>query len=130
MVITGKDAATYAAQLTEGTKELLKRYPTMRLDVYPTHRTVQVPQRVLDNTLKNATAAHTAEGGLAVDGALAGYPFPIPKTGYEVMWNHLRYIDARTIERLHPREFRQKRGVRVIAQAVHAQCRTAAAGEI
>ena len=32
--------ATHADKLTEGTKELLKRYPTMRVDVYPTHRTV------------------------------------------------------------------------------------------
>ena len=26
---------------------------------------------------------------LGVEGAVAGYPFPIPKTGQEVMWNHL-----------------------------------------
>ncbi len=54
LVITGKDMAAQADKLTEGTKELLKRYPTMRVDVYPTHRTVAVPQRVLDNTAKNA----------------------------------------------------------------------------
>ena len=54
LVITGKDMAAQADKLTEGTKELLKRYPTMRVDVYPTHRTVAVPQRVLDNTPKNA----------------------------------------------------------------------------
>jgi Protein of unknown function (DUF1329) len=89
LVITGKDAAAHADKLTEGTKELLKRYPTMRLDVYPTHRTVSVPQRVLDNTLKNATGAKAAEGGLALENVLPGYPFPIPKTGAEAMWNHL-----------------------------------------
>src|SRR5437870_8999638 len=54
LVITGKDAAAHADKLTEGTKELLKRYPTMRVDVYPTHRTVVVPQRIIDNTQKNA----------------------------------------------------------------------------
>ena len=30
LVITGKDMAAQADKLTEGTKELLKRYPTMR----------------------------------------------------------------------------------------------------
>jgi hypothetical protein len=89
LAITGKDAAAHADKLTEGTKELLKRYPTMRLDVYPTHRTVSIPQRVLDNTLKNATGAKAADGGLALENVLPGYPFPIPKTGAEAMWNHL-----------------------------------------
>ena len=89
LAITGANMAQHADKLTEGAKELLKRHSTMRIDVYPTHRTVVVPQRVIDNTIKNATGAKTAEGGLGVEGALAGYPFPIPKTGYEVMWNHL-----------------------------------------
>jgi len=89
LVITGKDIAANADKLTEGTKELLKRYPTMRVDVYPTHRTVALPQRVIDNTQKNATAAKSIDNGLGIENALAGYPFPIPKTGQEVMWNHL-----------------------------------------
>jgi len=48
-----------------------------------------VPQRVLDNTIKNATGAKAVENGMAVENALPGYPFPIPKTGAEAMWNHL-----------------------------------------
>ena len=67
LVITGKDMAAQADKLTEGTKELLKRYPTMRVDVYPTHRTVALPQRVLDNTVKNATGAKSIEGGVATE---------------------------------------------------------------
>ncbi len=89
LTITGKDAAAQADKLTEGTKELLKRFPTMRVDVYPTHRTVAYPQRVLDNALKNATGAKTIEGGAALENVLAGFPFPIPKTGAEAIWNHL-----------------------------------------
>jgi uncharacterized protein DUF1329 len=89
LVIANKDVAAQGDKLTEGTKELLKRNATMRLDVYPTHRTVGVPQRVIDNTVKNATGAKAIDGGLAVENALPGYPFPIPKSGAEVMWNHL-----------------------------------------
>ncbi|BAL24255.1 DUF1329 domain-containing protein [Azoarcus sp. KH32C] len=87
--ITGKDVAAHADKLTEGTKELLKRYPTMRVDVYPTHRTVNFPQRIVDNTRKNAVAAKTTDGGVGIENVLPGFPFPIPKTGNEVMWNHL-----------------------------------------
>src|SRR5881275_3082788 len=38
LTITGKDMAAHADKLSEGTRELLKRYPAMRLDIYPTHR--------------------------------------------------------------------------------------------
>jgi len=89
LTIDGKNAAQHADKLTEGTKELLKRYPTMRIDVYPTHRTAAVPKLVLENTAKNAVGAKTADGGVTLENVVAGYPFPIPKSGYEVMWNHI-----------------------------------------
>ncbi len=89
LVIDGKNAAQHADKLTEGTKELLKRYPTMRLDVYPTQRVVAFPSKVLANTAKNATNAKSVNGGLGVEGMLPGVPFPIPKNGNEAMWNHL-----------------------------------------
>jgi hypothetical protein len=91
LTITGKELAANADKLTAGTQELLKRYPTMRIDVYPTHRTAAVPAFVLDNTAKNAIAAKTADGGITLENVVAGYPFPIPKTGYEAMWNHLMH---------------------------------------
>ncbi|MFY0727310.1 DUF1329 domain-containing protein [Pseudomonas sp. NFX15] len=94
-VITGKNAAEYADKLTATTQELLKRYPSFRVDVYPTHRTVALPKRVLDNTAANALAAKTSDDGLALENALPGVPFPIPATGNEAMWNHLlRYQGA------------------------------------
>ncbi len=87
--ITGANAAQHSAKLSAGTQELLKRYPTMRVDVYRSQRTAAYPKYVLDNTVKNATAVKTTEGGLSVEGTYAGIPFPIPKTGHEAMWNHL-----------------------------------------
>jgi hypothetical protein len=89
LVITGKDVAAHADKLTEGTKELLKRYPTMRVDVYPTHRPVYFPARVVENTKKNATGSKIVDDGLGTENVLPGYAFPIPKSGYEAMWNHL-----------------------------------------
>lgn len=77
----------YADKLTDGVKAMLKKYPSYRLDVYPTHRTAAAPQYVYDNTFKNATRAKLE--GNVVKGAHGGIPFPLPKTGEEVMWNHL-----------------------------------------
>jgi len=89
LVITGKNLAGMDDKLTAGTRELLKRYASFRVDVYPSHRPVALPKLVLENTAKNALNARTVDGGVGVENALAGIPFPIPTTGFEVMWNHL-----------------------------------------
>lgn len=91
--ITGANMGQYADKLTEGTKELLKKNASYRVDIYPTHRTAFFPKSVLEATQRNATKAKTAGEGRVLEGAAGGYPFPIPKDGYEVMWNHLtRYM--------------------------------------
>lgn len=85
--ITTANMAQYADKLSDGTQALLKKYPkSYRVDVYKTHRTAAAPQWVYDNTFKNATSA-TMEGEI-VKGAFGGIPFPIPKTGREVMANN------------------------------------------
>ena len=98
LVIDAKNMAQHADKLTEGTKALLQKYPTFRVDVYPTHRSVAFPKFVADNTLKNATRAKTINDGRSMEGAHAGFPFPIPKTGYEAMWNHLVRFNGQAYE--------------------------------
>jgi hypothetical protein len=86
--ITAKNLEQYADKLTDGTKAMLKKYPdSFRVDVYRTHRTAAAPQWVYDNTFKNATRAKI--DGELIEGAYGGVPFPSPRTGAEVMWNHL-----------------------------------------
>lgn len=88
--ITAKNMDQYEGKLTDATKALLKRFPdSFRVDYYPSHRTAALPKYVIDNTVKNATSAKTTEDGLGLQNAYPGYPFPIPKTGNEAMWNHL-----------------------------------------
>lgn len=86
--VTSKNMGQYSDKLSEGTKELLKRYPGYRLDVYPTHRTAAAPQYVYDNTFKNATRAKVVNQA-DVKEALGGIPFPIPQNGKEAISNHL-----------------------------------------
>lgn len=97
--VDAKNMAQYADKLTDGVKATMKKYPSFRIDVYKTHRTVAFPDFVLANTIKNAIKAKTAKGGLSLQNAHAGYPFPIPKDGFEAMWNHqLRFSgDAYTM---------------------------------
>ncbi|MCM2310433.1 MAG: DUF1329 domain-containing protein [Steroidobacteraceae bacterium] len=86
--INARNAEQYADKLTEGTKALLKKYPdSYRVDVYKTHRTMAAPQWVYDNTGKNALRGKIENG--VPKGVYGGIPFPIPKSGDEVMWNHI-----------------------------------------
>jgi len=89
LVINGRNVDQYKDLLSATTVALAKRFPDYRIDVYPTHRTAALPQKVLNNSRRNATDAKSLEGGLAIDNVLPGVPFPIPKSGAEAMWNFL-----------------------------------------
>ena len=91
LVLTQRNFRDFADKLPEGLKHLFERHPAFRMDIYPTHRTAAAPDWVYQNIMRNATLAHAASEGIAygIDGAVGGIPFPIPKNGYEAMWNHL-----------------------------------------
>ena len=87
--ITGANADEYAEFLSPGQMALLKTYDTFKMNVYPTRRSASNPQRIYDATKKVAATAELVENGYGVTGAVIGIPFPIPKSGIEVLWNHL-----------------------------------------
>lgn len=90
LVITAANMTQHADKLTEGTKAMLAKYPeTFRIDIYSTHRTARYPDFYLQNSKKNATECQLTPEGLSVSNCWAGAPFPIPKTGQEVMWNRV-----------------------------------------
>ncbi|MDX1409791.1 MAG: DUF1329 domain-containing protein, partial [Saprospiraceae bacterium] len=90
--ISAGNVGQYADKLSEGHKAMLSQYDTFRMNVYPTRRSASFPQHVYDATKSIATTAELVQGGNGVKGAVVGVPFPIPKNGLEVIWNHiLRY---------------------------------------
>jgi hypothetical protein len=114
--ITAGNMAQYANNLTEGAKELLKRNASYRIDVYSTNRTAAFPKAVIENTLKNATRAKTTSDGRVLEGAAGGYPFPIPKNGYEAMWNHLLHYEGVAV-RLNFKTYNVNSGTPTLATA-------------
>lgn len=94
--VTAENLPQFDDLLAPGTRFLLQTQPGYRVDVYPTHRSMRYTPDVLRNTLRNATTARlagavagdTVEGGDKANLPFAGIPFPLPKNGYEVMWNH------------------------------------------
>lgn len=90
--VTAANLAQYKGLVTVGHADLLKRFSTYKMNVYPTRRTAIVPDYVAEATKKNAASAELAGNGESLLNAAIGIPFPIPKTGIELIWNHkLRY---------------------------------------
>ena len=86
--ITSQNMGEHEGKLTEGHKELLRRYPdSYKLNVFKSYRKANFPQKILDETIKNATRAEL-EGVDNPKGAYVGFPFPIPQSGAEPIWNH------------------------------------------
>jgi len=89
-VITGANYKEYAANLTEGQKAMFAKYPdTYKMPVYETRRTAAYPQFVYDASKKNAIETKLLEGGNGLENYVEGVPFPMPKSGLEVIWNHI-----------------------------------------
>jgi hypothetical protein len=80
----------HANALSDGQKALLRAYPeTWHMNVYPTRRSASFPDWVYAAVRENATHASVVlEGKGSVAGGRIGPPFPIPKSGLEVIWNH------------------------------------------
>ena len=90
--VTRANVAQYAEVLTPGQKAMFAKYPTFRMDVYPTRRSASFPQRTYDFTKKNATSCKLVADGDGIQGCAEGIPFPVPQNAYEVIWNHkLKY---------------------------------------
>ncbi len=89
--ITAQNWKDHADRLPEGARHLFQTQPGYRMDIYPTHRTAAAPQSVYDAIFRNATQARPAAEGIqyGVEGAIGGVPFPIPKDGFQAVWNHL-----------------------------------------
>lgn len=99
--ITAANMGQYKDKLTVGHMAMLKAYDTFKMNIYPTHRSAASPQRIYDATKRSAATAELVNSGDGVTKTVNGIPFPIPKSGIEVLWNHmLRYrgdIAARKI---------------------------------
>lgn len=92
LTITGKNANKYADLLSVGHKALLKKYPTYKMHVYPSHRPADYHPKIDKATKKNAKTGKL-KGTDGISGVKLGFPFPTPGESPEkIMWNHkVRY---------------------------------------
>ncbi|WP_369988085.1 DUF1329 domain-containing protein [Pseudomonas xanthosomatis] len=99
--ITAQNAEQYKDKLSPGQMAMLKRYPeTYKLPVYKTHRGSTVPDDVFAAIKENATKTTLVEGGNGLNNFRTAVPFPIPKDGLEVIWNHITRYRGGSVSRL------------------------------
>ncbi|WP_369856800.1 DUF1329 domain-containing protein [Candidatus Thalassolituus haligoni] len=95
--IEASNLEAHKAQLTEGQRQLLMRFPDMYLNVYPSHRSASYPDYVYEAIRTNAATAKLLPYGSGVIGAVMSSPFPIPANGLEVLWNHTLRFRGQTV---------------------------------
>ncbi|MER0630274.1 DUF1329 domain-containing protein [Pseudomonas aeruginosa] len=100
--ITAANAGQYKDKLTPGQQAMFKRYPdSYRLPVYPSHRSASLPPAVYAATKANAITSKLVENGNGLEGFnQVANPFPIPKSGIEVIWNHITRYRGGSVRRL------------------------------
>ncbi|MCE7763579.1 DUF1329 domain-containing protein [Pseudomonas putida] len=99
--ITAQNADQYKDKLSPGQLAMFKRYPdTYRIPVFKTHRGSTVPADVFAAIKKNATQTTLVEGGNGLNNFDTAVPFPIPKSGLEVIWNHITRYRGGSVSRL------------------------------
>lgn len=87
--IDASNVDKYAEHLTDAQITALKTVQGYKMDVYPTHRDCAITPAHAERTKANALEAKIGPDGWSLEHALtAGVPFPLPKTGVEVMYNH------------------------------------------
>ena len=87
--ISAKNLDDYRAKLTDLQRALLTKYPgEFVINVFPTRRSCAYPEFIYEATAKNAKNAKVIDQGYGFSGASAGFPFPQPKSAFEVLFNH------------------------------------------
>ncbi|AXJ06864.1 outer membrane lipoprotein-sorting protein [Pseudomonas fluorescens] len=99
--ITKQNVDQYKAKLAPGQYAMFQRYPdTFKMPVYPSHRGATVPDEVFAAIKKNATTTTLVSGGNGLENFDTAVPFPIPKSGVEVIWNHITRYRGGSVTRL------------------------------
>ena len=78
LTIDSSNVSQYADKLSEGAVVMINRYG-LSIEVFPSHRTLALSQRIVDRIAANVTTAAPVAQGLrfGFTGAFGGIPFPI-----------------------------------------------------
>ncbi|WP_339488421.1 DUF1329 domain-containing protein [Pseudomonas sp. EL_65y_Pfl2_R95] len=102
--ITAQNMDQYKDKLSPGMIAMLKRYPeTFKLPVFVTHRSATVPKDIQEKAKISAAKTTLVEGGNGLKNFTDSryYPFPIPQSGVEAVWNHITRYRGGNLKRMY-----------------------------
>jgi len=85
--ITPENYQQYKDNLSEGEIALFERYPTFRMDIYPSHRDFNYNPRMIEKVAWNARHTELVDNSEGLKDYTGGIAFPIPQAPEEVLWN-------------------------------------------
>ncbi len=98
--ISNDNLGQYKANLSAGQLAMFAKYQDYKMPIYQTRRSAAYPKKLYPVIKSNATSASLLQDG---QGGLENFhitiPFPIPKTGLEVIWNHITRYRGGAFER-------------------------------
>ncbi|RJG12611.1 DUF1329 domain-containing protein [Pseudomonas cavernicola] len=100
--ITAANVEQYKDKLSPGQLAMFKRYAsTYKIPVYKTHRSIAHSPSVYEAIKRCATTVKAIDGGNGLENYqdCRTYAFPIPKTGVEVVWNHITRYRGQNVRR-------------------------------
>jgi len=84
------NVGNYKELLPLGLEALVRNYPqSFYINVFPSHRASYYPDWVYQAVGQNCGSAKLSLNGNEIENTYPGIPFPVPRTGIEVIWNHL-----------------------------------------
>jgi hypothetical protein len=115
--ITQATAGQYGDKLSGGHKYLLKTHGTYKMNVYKSHREAAFPEFIYKATAENAVNCDLI-GTDNPDNCKLGFPYPIPKSGAEPIWNHRLKWRGNNVKRNNDQMIVQPDGTYSFAQLV------------
>lgn len=88
-VIDQSNVEEYKDRLSPGQVATIKAYDDYFIPVYQTRRTAAYPDFMMEKAVENATKVSLTADGNGLQNYETGVPFPIPKSGVEVIFNHI-----------------------------------------
>ncbi len=97
--INADNVQQYSDKLSPGQIAMLQKYPSFKMNVYPTRRSASLPQRIYQATIENAASAELINNGNGIANTINGVPFPVPASGLEAIWNHIVRYRGTAVQR-------------------------------
>jgi tetratricopeptide (TPR) repeat protein len=109
--VTADNLDRYRSQISPAHQHLLENVPGYAMPVFPTRRSVRYPDAINAATRANRDRARL-DGPDALKGARLGFPFPVPRNGVEIMWNHRTRYRGDTVDATYDQAVIQRSGSR------------------